>query len=210
MNALFQQILDAYLVPLLLAVPLAIVVFFIFARRDADTPVRPPPAPAAPPAPAYPLSAFTPLAPPVPAAPPAPAGPAAFAGPAAATAVLVVDDSAVVRAKMRRLLESAGYRVELAEDGEQALDKIARERYSVLITDLEMPRVDGFQVIAQVQGAIETEDLPIIAITGHDELQARVNELQGLYGIFKKPWNDRELLKRIEAVARLRRTSPAR
>jgi FixJ family two-component response regulator len=46
--------------------------------------------------------------------------------------------------------------------------------------------------------------LPIIAITGHDEMQARVHQVQGLYGIFKKPWNDRELLKRVETLSSLR------
>jgi DNA-binding response OmpR family regulator len=54
-----------------------------------------------------------------------------------------------------------------------------------------------------VQGNLETEDLPIIAITGHDELHARVHEIQGLYGLFKKPWNDRELLKRVEVLVTL-------
>jgi response regulator RpfG family c-di-GMP phosphodiesterase len=75
----------------------------------------------------------------------------------------------------------------------------------VLITDLEMPNKDGFELIAAVQGSIETEDMPVIAITGHDEMSARVHQVQGLYGIFKKPWNDRELLKRVETLATLRK-----
>jgi len=75
----------------------------------------------------------------------------------------------------------------------------------VLITDLEMPNKDGFELIADVKGSLATEDLPIIAITGHEELQTRVHEVQGLFGIFKKPWNDRELLKRVEALASLRK-----
>jgi response regulator RpfG family c-di-GMP phosphodiesterase len=52
---------------------------------------------------------------------------------------------------------------------------------------------------------METEDIPVIAITGHEEMQARVHNIQGLYGIFKKPWNDRELLKRVEVLAAIRR-----
>jgi CheY-like chemotaxis protein len=73
-----------------------------------------------------------------------------------------------------------------------------------VITDLEMPEVDGFEVIAHVRGALETEDLPVLAITGHEALSARVHDCQGLYGIFRKPWNDRELLQRVASVARLR------
>ena len=68
-----------------------------------------------------------------------------------------------------------------------------------------MPDMSGLELIASVHGSIETEDLPIIAITGHDELQSRVHDYAGLYGLFRKPWNDRDLLKRIEALAPLRR-----
>jgi CheY-like chemotaxis protein len=118
-------------------------------------------------------------------------------------AVLVVDDSAVVRAKLRKLFEGVGWRVALARDGNEALEVLASARVSVLVTDLEMPGMDGFELIAAVQGALETENLPIIAITGHEELHARVHALQGLYGLFSKPWNDRELLRRAEALARL-------
>lgn len=120
-------------------------------------------------------------------------------------AILVVDDSAVARAKLSKLFDTGGYRVEIAKDGLEAMDKLAGDYFSVLVTDLEMPNMNGLELIAAVQGGMETEDLPIIAITGHDELQARVHEYQGLYGIFKKPWNDRELLKRVETLAILRK-----
>lgn len=117
--------------------------------------------------------------------------------------ILVVDDSAVPRAKLKKLFESQGYRVTLANDGVQALEAIAKTHFAVVITDLEMPHMDGFELIAAVQGSLDTEDIPIIAITGHEEMQARVHNIQGLYGIFKKPWNDRELLKRVDVLASL-------
>ncbi|WP_197047013.1 PleD family two-component system response regulator [Paucibacter sp. KBW04] len=186
------ELLGPYLLPALIAVPLAVVVYFISARRGDDNPPpargeakrgegRKEPRPAAAPAAQ-------------PSAPAAPAGPASL---------LVVDDSAVARAKLGKLFEAAGYQVTLARDGVEALDRLAEQRFAVLVTDLEMPNKDGFELIAAVQGSMETEDLPIIAITGHEELQARVHQVQGLYGIFKKPWNDRELLKRVETLARL-------
>ena len=121
----------------------------------------------------------------------------------AAKAILVVDDSAVPRIKLRKLFEAQGYRVETANDGVQAMAAIARTRFSIIITDLEMPNMDGFELIAAVQGSLETENIPLIAITGHEEMQARVHDIQGLYGIFKKPWNDRELLKRVDVLASL-------
>ena len=123
----------------------------------------------------------------------------------AATRLLVVDDSAVPRAKLKKLFETQGYEVETAADGLLAMEALGKAKYSVIITDLEMPNMDGFELIAAVQGSLDTEDIPIIAITGHDEMQARVHNIQGLYGIFKKPWNDRELLKRVEVLASLRK-----
>lgn len=128
-----------------------------------------------------------------------------FSGGPAAVSILVVDDSAVPRAKLKKLFEAQGYQVTVANDGVQALEAIAKTRFSVVITDLEMPHMDGFELIAAVQGSLDTEDIPIIAITGHEEMQARVHNIQGLYGIFKKPWNDRELLKRVDVLSSLKR-----
>lgn len=189
--------LSSYLLPFLIAVPLALVVYFITGRRpdDGERRERPPASPPAPVAPAPVVAAPRPVAPPV--APPNVA--------AAPASLLLVDDSAVARAKLGKLFEGAGYRVTLAKDGDDALEVLSRERFQVLITDLEMPNKDGFELIAAVQGSIETEDMPVIAITGHDEMSARVHQVQGLYGIFKKPWNDRELLKRVETLATLRK-----
>ncbi len=239
------ELLSHYLLPLLIAVPLAIVVFIISFRKGDDRPndrtelPRDFAGPAAPPAAAgaptvrgavplppgttpgsaptvpvlspYPPSGSAPsgFAPTQPAAlsfelpPMAPRPPAPGAD---APALLLVDDSAVVRAKLGKLLECAGYRVTVAKDGVEALEQLGKQRFAVLITDLEMPNMDGFELIAAVQGSLETEDLPIIAITGHDELQARVHAVQGLFGLFKKPWNDRELLKRVETLATLRQS----
>lgn len=187
------DLLGPYLLPLLIAVPLAIVVILISIRKE-DEEVR-----------QFQESQL----------------PAPFSGPGAASRfqpsvqpgegpvpVLVVDDSAVVRAKLGKLLEGAGYLVLLARDGVEALEVLARHPVQVMITDLEMPNKNGFELIADVQGALETEDLPIIAITGHEELQGRVHQIQGLYGIFKKPWSDRDLLKRIETLTQLRQRSP--
>ena len=119
--------------------------------------------------------------------------------------VLVVDDSAVPRAKLRKLFETQGYNVVTANDGVQAMEAIGKTKFSVIITDLEMPNMDGLELIAAVQGSLETEDIPIIAITGHDEMQARVHNIKGLFGIFKKPWNNRELIKQVDVLASMRK-----
>jgi len=221
-----QELLGAYLMPVLIAVPLAIIVLIAaFKRddyrppRDYTPPQRPPqgrqPRPATPPVVLPPLpgvggaptmaSAFvtapTPMQPPS-AAPAVPEGP---------PTVLIADDSAVVRTKLKRLLEGAGLTVLQVNDGNEALAELeARPEIAVLITDLEMPNKDGFELIADVHGSLETEDLPVIAITGHDELHGRVGQIEGVYGIFKKPWNDRELLKRVQSLVHLRTAASKR
>lgn len=220
-----QDLLGAYLMPVLIAIPLAIIVLIAAFKRDDYRPTReytPPPRPPAgapratapvvlPPLPGTPgagpsmASAFvtapTPMQPPA-AAPVVPEGP---------PTVLVADDSAVVRTKLKRLLEAAGFTVVQVNDGNEALAQLEEKpEISVLITDLEMPNKDGFELIADVHGSLATEDLPVIAITGHDELHGRVGQIEGVYGIFKKPWNDRELLKRVESLVHLRRAASRR
>lgn len=241
MLAQFQDVLNVYLFPFVIAVPIAIVLYLLVTRRD-EPPVtqlpatRPPEEDSRPgPAAVMPLAsapmarqaipgaagasggAGAPLStleaaalrarPPAeaPLAPPPAASPAA----PASTTLLLVDDSAVARAKLRKLFEGAGYPVDLAKDGLEALELLARNRYALMITDLEMPQMDGIELIAAVHGSLETEDLPILAITGHDDLQAKVHECEGLFGIFKKPWNDRELLRRVETLVRLQ-SAPGR
>ncbi|PZP27906.1 MAG: hypothetical protein DI603_20645 [Roseateles depolymerans] len=205
-----QELLGAYLMPVLIAIPLAVIVLIAAFKRDdyrrPPSDYTPPPAPGQipglPPLPGVPgptmaspfVTAPTPMAP-----------PPVVAEPPAAPVVLVADDSTVVRTKLRRLLEGAGLQVLQVNDGNEALAQLdARPEVAVLITDLEMPNKDGFELIADVRGAMATEDLPIIAITGHDELHGRVGQIEGVYGIFKKPWNDRELLKRVESLLPLR------
>lgn len=169
-----------------------------FRGRDEELPHRD----RRPPPPVRDGAASAPV-PPVPAAP-SPAAPA----PAQVPTILVADDSLVARTKLGRLLEGAGYQVVLAGDGVQALDALSGRFFSLLITDLEMPNMDGLELISNVQGSLETEDLPIVAITGHDDLQARVRDVEGLYGLFKKPWNDRDLLKRVSTLAHVRPLRP--
>jgi CheY-like chemotaxis protein len=221
-----QELLGAYLMPVLIAIPLAIIVLIAAFKRDDYRPSRdytPPQRSPVPPRAAQPPVVLPPLpgsshgdpsmasafvtAPSPMRAPPAPA-PEEPEGPAS---VLIADDSAVVRTKLKRLLEGAGFTVVQVNDGNEALAELeAKPEIAVLITDLEMPNKDGFELIADVHGSLTTEDLPVIAITGHDELHGRVGQIEGVYGIFKKPWNDRELLKRVESLVHLRAAASKR
>ncbi|KQV52705.1 hypothetical protein ASC95_07745 [Pelomonas sp. Root1217] len=221
-----QELLGAYLMPVLIAIPLAIIVLIAAFKRDDYRPPReytPPPRPpqgsqranapvVLPPLPgsatAGPSMASAFVTAPTPMQPPAAPAPVVPEGP---PTVLIADDSAVVRTKLKRLLEGAGFVVVQVNDGNEAMAQLdEKPEIAVLITDLEMPNKDGFELIADVHGSLNTEDLPVIAITGHDELHGRVGQIEGVYGIFKKPWNDRELLKRVESLVHLRSAASKR
>ena len=106
----------------------------------------------------------------------------------------------MVRAKLRRLFEPAGYRLALARDGEEALALLRAGRYALMVTDLEMPRLDGVALVRAVQQQPDWAGMPILAITGHDDLQAQLNQLQAVAGIYRKPWIDDDLLGHVQAM----------
>ncbi len=199
MSAKLIDVMHGSLLPLVVGVPLGLLALLFINRAAASDGSAAPPA-VPPSQPVQERSGMPVLASVAPAAF-TPVQPITATQPAAPL-ILVVDDSAVVRAKLSRMLIGADMRVIEACDGHEAWELISRgERPTVVITDLEMPIVDGFELIAALHGAIETEYVPIIAITGHDDLRAQVADLTGIYGIFKKPWNDRELTRRVEMLA---------
>jgi len=114
--------------------------------------------------------------------------------------LLVVDDSAVARAKLRRLFEAAGYRIHLVNDGVEALAKLQLGRYGLMLTDLEMPNMDGIALINACLGQAQTASMPILAITGHERLRVKFNECHDICGIHRKPWVDDILLSHVAAL----------
>jgi CheY-like chemotaxis protein len=136
---------------------------------------------------------------------PAPvATPAAVATPPTARPrkadLLLVDDSAVVRTRLRRLFQPAGFSLVMAADGEAALTLLAEGRYGLLLTDLEMPRLDGMGLIRAVMADPVHAAMPMLAITGHDDLQLQLNQLQAVAGIYRKPWVDDDLLSHVQSL----------
>jgi CheY-like chemotaxis protein len=114
--------------------------------------------------------------------------------------LLLVDDSAVVRTRLKRLFEPAGYSVVLANDGEDALALLAQGRYGLLLTDLEMPRLDGVGLIQAAIADPGCAGMPMLAITGHDDLQAQLDRLHAVAGIHRKPWVDDDLLGHVRQL----------
>jgi len=79
--------------------------------------------------------------------------------------VVLVDDSISVRKFVGRMLEKAGYRVKLAADGMEALELIAQTKCDLVVTDLEMPRTNGYELLAHLRQNPQTHDIPVMVVT---------------------------------------------
>jgi chemosensory pili system protein ChpA (sensor histidine kinase/response regulator) len=117
--------------------------------------------------------------------------------------VLVVDDSLTVRKITTRLLLREGYRVATAKDGLEALEVLQDELPSVMLLDIEMPRMDGFEVARNVRADSHTHDLPIIMITSRTADKHRQHALElGVNDYMGKPYQEDALLAAIAGFTR--------
>ena len=117
--------------------------------------------------------------------------------------VMVVDDSLTVRKITGRLLEREGYRVLTAKDGMDALDQLKGELPAIILVDIEMPRMDGFDLTRNVRGDPRTMEIPIVMISSRTapKHRSRAQEL-GVNAFLGKPYQEAELLQQIAALAR--------
>jgi DNA-binding response OmpR family regulator len=122
--------------------------------------------------------------------------------------ILVVDDEANIVELAALYLEQEGFRVLSAADGTSALEMIARQPPALLVLDLMLPEVDGWEVCRQVRSGRAAPDLPIIMLTARDDDVDKIVGLElGADDYVTKPFNPRELVARVKAI--LRRTRRA-
>jgi two-component system, OmpR family, alkaline phosphatase synthesis response regulator PhoP len=120
--------------------------------------------------------------------------------------ILVVDDEANIVELARLYLEREGFRVSSLGDGRAALEQVQKEPPALMVLDLMLPGLDGFEVCRQVRA---TSDLPIIMVTARDDEIDKIVGLElGADDYLAKPFNPRELVARVKAI--LRRGSTAR
>lgn len=79
--------------------------------------------------------------------------------------VLIVEDSITIRAMLRNFVESEGFNVQTASDGKDALDIIEKEAFDIVVTDIEMPHMNGFELTKIIKSNVSTRDIPIILVT---------------------------------------------
>ncbi|MGJ7487667.1 Hpt domain-containing protein [Variovorax sp. LT2P21] len=118
--------------------------------------------------------------------------------------VLVVDDSITVRRVTQRMLQREGYRVSLAADGLQALERLQTERPAVVLSDIEMPRMDGFDLARNIRADAALAHLPIIMITSRIAEKHREHAAQlGVNHYLGKPYSEDELLRLVRTYAQV-------
>lgn len=117
--------------------------------------------------------------------------------------ILVVDDEENIRQLARLYLERDGFKVSTAVDGQSALDLISQTDFTLLVLDLMLPGIDGWEVCRRVR---QSSNLPIIMLTARtDDMDKIIGLDMGADDYLTKPFNPRELVARVRAI--LRRTS---
>ncbi|MGA8613657.1 MAG: response regulator [Xanthobacteraceae bacterium] len=121
---------------------------------------------------------------------------------AAKRPVLVVDDSLTTRMLEQSILESAGYDVDVASSGEEALDLVRRKPFALILCDVEMPGIDGFTFIERIRSDVSLRDIPAILVSSRSAPEDRQRGRDvGAHGyIVKSEFNQAELLTMIRPM----------
>ncbi|MEX0678012.1 MAG: response regulator [Pirellulales bacterium] len=116
--------------------------------------------------------------------------------------VLLCDDEIHILRAAELKVSRAGYEVRIARDGQEAWEMIQEDLPDVLVTDVQMPRVDGFELSRRIRGDEATKDLPILMLTakGFELEQQEMMEKWGIVDIVAKPFSPRELVRLIDQI----------
>ena len=119
--------------------------------------------------------------------------------------VLVVDDTPLNRKLQKNYLMEVGYQVILAEDGIEALKKIREESPDLILLDVMMPKMDGFQVCRHIKHNFRTRYTPVILVTALNEIETKMKGIEaGADDFISKPFNKLELLARVKSLLRIK------
>ena len=122
-----------------------------------------------------------------------------------APVILLADDSSTVRTIARMELESAGYTVLEAPDGEQALALAIAQQPDTILLDIEMPVMDGYETVVALKADPRTADIPVVFLTGRTDAADVVRALKlGGHDYVRKPPEPAELLARVRAALRVK------
>ena len=115
--------------------------------------------------------------------------------------VLVVDDSISIRKYVQRFLDRTGYEVMVAPDGMEALTQLGKEKFDVVITDLEMPIMHGYDLIAEMKRTPALANIPTIVLTSRAGEKHKQKALDmGAQDYLVKPFEEQEMLDALKRV----------
>ncbi len=121
---------------------------------------------------------------------------------------MVVDDIKQNVKLLRVILTTSGYDVVEAYDGEEALEKVKTENPDLILLDIMMPKLTGYEVCHKLRTDETTKNIPIIMITALHEMDDRIQGIEvGADDFISKPFNKAELLARVRSLLRMRRTN---
>lgn len=119
--------------------------------------------------------------------------------------VLVVDDLPLNLKLQKAYLREVGYQVILAENGIEALRKIREEIPDLILLDVMMPKMDGFQVCRHIKNNLKTRFIPVIMVTALNEIESKIKGIEaGADDFICKPFNKLELLARVKSLIRIK------
>jgi twitching motility two-component system response regulator PilG len=123
---------------------------------------------------------------------------------AVAARVLVIDDSHTIRRSAEIFLQQAGHEVVLAEDGYDALAKVNDHALDLIVCDIQMPRLDGYQTCAIIKRNARYAHLPVILLSGRGGLfELARGRLAGAHGLLTKPFTKEQLLQAVAVHCRI-------
>ena len=117
--------------------------------------------------------------------------------------ILAVDDESSQLALSRELIKSVGMNCDTAQDGKEALEKLGRKKYDLVLTDIQMPSMDGFELLKAIQTKKKLKHIPVIAASGRTTLISSDYLDAGFSGSLLKPYKPQELLQKIGDVLNL-------
>jgi two-component system response regulator (stage 0 sporulation protein F) len=121
--------------------------------------------------------------------------------PAAVRQVLVVDDDQALRTLFIALLERNGFAVDVAADGRGAFDQISRKAYSVILLDLMMPDVSGFELLDRLSRDSPALLSRVIIMTGAARRAIQALDISQVWGLIRKPFDIDDLVKSVSACS---------
>jgi two-component system cell cycle response regulator len=123
-----------------------------------------------------------------------------------ASSLLVVDDNNMNRIMLSRYITKLGYQARLCENGRQALDKLQGESFDLVLLDVEMPEMDGYEVLEHLKAHPRLRDIPVIMISAVEELESVVKCIElGAQDYLPKPFNPILLRARLTACLERKR-----